>query len=62
MAETEFSALQRQCPDCRIPDQQTLKNKTTDWERNRNQKSVKTDWQFATEDARIKLRKLYPSI
>lgn len=62
MAEIEFSALQRQCLDCRISDQETLKNKTADWERNRNQKSVKTDWQFTTEDARIKLRKLYPSI
>jgi hypothetical protein len=39
MAETEFGALRRQCSDCRISDQKTLKNKTADWERNRNRKS-----------------------
>jgi hypothetical protein len=62
MAEIEFSVLQRQCLDCRIPDQETLKKKAADWEQNRNQKSVTVNWQFTTEDARIKLRKLYPSI
>lgn len=62
MAEIEFSVLQRQCLDCRIPDQETLKQKIADWERNRNQKGVKVNWQFTTEDARIKLKKLYPSI
>lgn len=62
MAEIEFSVLQRQCLDCRIPDQETLKKKAADWEQNRNQKSVTVNWRFTTEDARIKLRKLYPSI
>jgi hypothetical protein len=62
MAEIGFGVLQRQCPDCRIPDQETLKQKAADWEQNRNQKSVTVNWQFTTEDARIKLRKLYPSI
>lgn len=62
MAEIEFSVLQRQCLDCRIPDQETLKQKIADWERTRNQKTVKVNWQFTTEDARIKLKKLYPSI
>jgi hypothetical protein len=62
MAEIEFSVLQRQCLNCRIPDQETLKQKTADWEQNRNKKSVKVKWRFTTEDARIKLKKLYPSI
>ncbi len=62
MAEIGFSVLQRQCSDCRIPDQATLKQKTEAWERNRNQKSVKVNWRFTTEDARIKLRRLYSSI
>jgi len=62
MAEIEFSVLQRQCLNCRIPDQETLKQKTADWEQNRNKKSVKVNWRFTTEDARIKLKKLYPSI
>jgi hypothetical protein len=61
MAEIEFSALKRQCLDCRIPDQATLKQKIADWEHSRNQRAVKADWQFKSEDARIKLKKLYPS-
>ena len=61
MAEIEFSALKRQCLGCRIPDQATLKQKIADWERSRNQRAVKANWQFKTEDARIKLKKLYPS-
>ena len=62
MAEIEFSVLQRQCLNCRIPDHETLKQKAAEWEKNRNKKSVKVNWRFTTEDARIKLRKLYPSI
>jgi len=62
MAEIEFSVLQRQCLDCRIPDQAYLKQTIADWESNRNRKAVKVNWQFTTEDARIKLRRLYPSI
>lgn len=62
MAEIEFSVLQRQCLDCRIPDQEYLKRTIADWESDRNRKDVKVNWQFTTEDARIKLRRLYPSI
>lgn len=62
MAEIEFSVLQRQCLDRRIPDQTYLKQTIADWELNRNRKAVKVNWQFTTEDARIKLRRLYPSI
>jgi transposase len=62
MAEIEFSALKRQCLDCRVPNQETLKQKISDWERHRNEKMIKGNWQFKTEDARVKLRKLYPSI
>ena len=61
MAEIEFSVLKRQCLDCRIPDQATLKQKVTEWEQARNVRAVKANWQFKTEDARIKLRRLYPS-
>lgn len=61
MAEIEFSVLSRQCLDCRIPDQATLKQKVTEWERARNGRVVKANWQFKTEDARIKLKRLYPS-
>ena len=61
MAEIELSVLQRQCLDRRIPDQATLKREVAAWERERNQHAVKANWRFTTEDARIKLKKLYPS-
>jgi len=61
MAESEFSALQTQCLNRRIPDQETLKREVAAWEKARNRSAVKADWQFTTEDARIKLRRLYPS-
>jgi len=61
MAEIELSVLQRQCLDRRIPDQETLKREVEAWEHERNQCAVKANWRFTTEDARIKLKKLYPS-
>ena len=62
MAEIEFSVLSRQCLDRRIGDQQTLMREVTAWQKDRNNKSAKMDWRFTTADARIKLKKLYPSI
>lgn len=62
MAEIEFSVLSRQCLDRRIGDQQTLKRETIAWQNNRNNIATKMDWRFTTADARIKLKKLYPSI
>ena len=61
MAEIELSGLQRQCLERRLPDQETLKREVAAWERERNQQAVKANWRFTTEDARIKLKKLYPS-
>lgn len=61
MAEIELSVLQRQCLDRRIPDQETLKRDVAAWERERHQHAVKANWRVTTEDARIKLKKLYPS-
>lgn len=62
VAEIELSVLARQCLDRRIPDQDTLKREAATWERERNRATVRVNWQFTTEDARIKLRKLYPTI
>ncbi len=62
MAEIEFSVLFRECLNRRIPNQESLKNEILCWEVKRNQKSIKVDWQFRTSDARIKLKKLYPTI
>jgi hypothetical protein len=61
IAEIELSVLTSQCLDRRIPDQQTLKSEVAAWEKSRNKDSVKVNWRFTTEDARIKLKKLYPS-
>ena len=62
MAEIELSVLARQCLDRRIPDKQTLQGEVTAWERRRNHLCRKIDWRFTTDDARIKLKRLYPSI
>jgi hypothetical protein len=62
MAEIEFSVLSRQCLDGRIPDVVTLTNETGAWENERNSNGATVDWRFTTNDARIKLKKLYPSI
>ena len=62
MAEIELSVLNRQCLNCRIPDMDSLKKEIAAWEENRNKKSNSVDWRFTTADARIKLKKLYPSL
>ena len=62
MAEIEFSALQRQCLDRRIPDQETLREEIVAWEERRNAQEVQVNWRFTTADARIRLKRLYPSI
>ena len=60
MAEIELNVLTRQCLARRIPDKQTLTNETAAWEKERNGKQAKIDWQFTTDDARTKLKHLYP--
>lgn len=60
MAESELSVLSRQCLDRRIPDIQTLTAEVAAWTNDRNKKCVKADWQFTTDNARVKLKRLYP--
>lgn len=62
MAEIELSILSRQCLDRRIPDQDTLKKEVAAWQASRNALSSPMEWRFTTEDARVKLKKLYPTI
>jgi len=62
MAETELSVLGRQCLDRRIADQRTLTTEVVAWEKERNDGVAKVDWQFTAENARIKLKRLYPTI
>ncbi len=62
MAEIELSVLANQCLDRRIPDKQSLQREVEAWEQKRNLDSRIINWQFTTADARIKLKRLYPSI
>lgn len=61
VAEIELSHLSRQCLDRRIPDHETLEKEVMSWLRQRNSEASKVDWQFTAENARIKLKKLYPT-
>lgn len=62
MAECELSVLAGQCLDRRIPEKQTLIDEVGAWEADRNKHHAKADWQFTTTDARIRLKRLYPSL
>ena len=62
MAEIEIGVLARQCLDRRIPDQEVLRREVNAWQDQRNRDMVRVDWRFTTDDARIKLKSLYPAI
>ena len=61
MAKSELAVLASQCLDRRIPDKQILIQQVAAWEADRNAHHAKADWQFTTDDARIKLKHLYPT-
>ena len=61
MAESELAVLSSQCLDRRIPDKQTLTREVAAWRDHRNKHHAKANWQFTNNDARIKLKHLYPS-
>ncbi len=61
MAETELSVLSRQCLDRRIECKELLTQEIAAWESDRNAACTTINWRFTTADARIKLRRLYPS-
>jgi hypothetical protein len=60
IAECEFSVLQRQCLDRRIDDAILLGSEVNAWQAARNAIDSKINWQFTTDGARTKLRRLYP--
>ena len=62
MAEIELSVLSRQCLDRRVPDFESLQTEVAAWQERRDATGTKIDWRFTTEDARIKLKRLYPSV
>jgi hypothetical protein len=61
MAEIELSALARDLPE-RVGDRAAMARHVGAWTGRRNKAAVTADWQFTTADARIKLKKLYPTI
>ena len=62
MAEIELSVLSRQCLNRRVSNKETLVTEVAAWEADRNAAGGQIDWRFTTDDARIKLKHLYPSL
>jgi transposase len=62
MAESELSILSRQCLNRRIPDAERLQREVRAWQDERNQGETLMIWRFTTDDARIRLARLYPSL
>jgi len=61
MAEIELSVLARQCLRRRLPDKATVRQEIGVWEAQRNAAKATVQWQFTTQDARVKLSRLYPA-
>ena len=62
IAEIELSVLTTQCLDRRIESRANLEKEVRAWQDARNESTKGVDWQFTTDDARVKLRRLYPQI
>lgn len=62
IAEIELSALSGQCLNRRIPDITSMQREVAAWQLHRNQRGAPINWRFTTEDARIKLTRLYPKL
>jgi hypothetical protein len=62
MAEIELSVLARQCLQRRIPDREALAGEVEAWEEERNSVESSIEWRFTSDEARIKLKHLYPEI
>lgn len=60
LAESELAVLTTQCLDRRIPDKQTLTKEVAAWVCHRNSRNAKADWHFTADNARVKLKHLYP--
>lgn len=62
IAEIELSVLKGQCLDRRIGDKETLDREIRAWQKSRDDKEVKIEWQFNISDAREKLSRIYPKV
>lgn len=61
MAEIEIGVMNQQCLDRRLDDQNVVANEVAAWETQRNAEEAKVRWRFTVADARVKLKKIYPS-
>lgn len=62
MAEIELHVLNGQCLNRHLPTMTKIKEEIKAWSKSRNDKKSTINWQFSTKDARIKLKRLYPSL
>lgn len=62
MAEIELNVLTRQCLNRRIAQISEVREEVSAWQHHRNNQQATINWQFNTSDARIKLRRLYPTL
>jgi predicted AAA+ superfamily ATPase len=62
IAEIELSVLSRQCLNRRIETIEAMRDEVQAWNLDRNNRQTKVNWQFTCADARVKLRRLYPSL
>ena len=62
MAEIELNVLIGQCLSSRIDNVEEVKREVSAWQRHRNNKEAKVNWQFTADDARVKLSRLYPTL
>jgi len=62
VAEIELSTLSSQCLDRRIPNIELMRKEVAAWEQDRNNRVATIDWRFTTDNARIKLKRLYPKL
>lgn len=62
MAECELSVLEKQALAGRVPDEAALRAQVEAWQTDRNQRFKTIDWRFTTTDARIRLKRLYPTL
>lgn len=62
MAEIELSVLARQCLQERMESQGHIEQQVTAWQEQRNAQRVKVEWRFGVQDARCKLKRLYPKV
>lgn len=62
MAEIELSVLARQCLSERMESRERLEREVGAWQARRDGAKARVDWHFTTEDARVKLKRLYPKV